>query len=303
MPRPNTWTASFPARLETATESTGGGSGRGSDGGATGGGCSNPATDGVYVYVWEASSKRLHKVRGTMLWFVLFVFFGGGSFGRECGGVFVLCFARYRVRGRRMSRCVVEPPCDVARGIGHENTAGCLSRKLERCPWTHARGRRLPHTTAARGDDLFECLFVLGATRRGRVSVLVAVMSVFFFAGQGNTLANKELASRDTTAGCHRALTALHETSPGRSFVGALFLACSQVGTGFHGTLPGNVYCFRPHILDDIRAFKGMEPAPQDEPTEDVLNTSTASEVRRRRRFKIKAHGDLFLFFVFFGRR
>lgn len=76
IPKPNTWTASFPARLDTGTEGTSdsntlanqGGLGRGSgnnreDGvAATGGGCSNPTTDGVYVYVWHAGSKRVHKV-------------------------------------------------------------------------------------------------------------------------------------------------------------------------------------------------------------------------------------------------
>lgn len=34
-----------------------------------------------------------------------------------------------------------------------------------------------------------------------------------------------------------------------------------QVGTGFHGTLAGNVYCSSTKVLDDIRAFKGMQPA------------------------------------------
>lgn len=76
MPRANTWTASFPARLDTETEGMNGsnrltsqggvGRGAGSNGGsgaaAEGGGCSNPATDGVYVYVWHAGSKRVHKV-------------------------------------------------------------------------------------------------------------------------------------------------------------------------------------------------------------------------------------------------
>lgn len=76
MPRANTWTASFPARLDSEMEGTNGsnplasqgglGRGGGSNGGGgaatEGGGCSNPATDGVYVYVWHAGSKRVHKV-------------------------------------------------------------------------------------------------------------------------------------------------------------------------------------------------------------------------------------------------
>lgn len=76
IPKPNTWTASFPARLDTEMEGTSGsnalsnqggvgrGSGNNQGGGAaaTGGGCSNPTTDGVYVYVWHAGSKRVHKV-------------------------------------------------------------------------------------------------------------------------------------------------------------------------------------------------------------------------------------------------
>lgn len=154
--------------------------------------------------------------------------------------------------------------------------------------------------TAVRGDDLFEGLLCSGLPGGVGFSVLLAVMSFVVFCWAGIHAGEQRVGpSRDTTAACHRALTALHETNPGRSFVGALLLACSQVGTGFHGTLPGNVYCFRPHILDDIRAFKGMEPAPQDEPTEDVLNTSTASEVRRRRWFHLR-HGDMFFLFSFF---
>ena len=75
IPRPNAWTASFPARLDIGKEgssttdslhnqgsvSGSGGSGRGGGFAATGGGCSNPATDGVYVYVWDPASKRVHK--------------------------------------------------------------------------------------------------------------------------------------------------------------------------------------------------------------------------------------------------
>lgn len=76
LPKPNTWTASFSARLETEPDGAsgfdplaaapgglGGGSGRRDDAAAAaaGGGCSNPTTDGVYVYVWDAASKRVHK--------------------------------------------------------------------------------------------------------------------------------------------------------------------------------------------------------------------------------------------------
>lgn len=42
-------------------------------------------------------------------------------------------------------------------------------------------------------------------------------------------------------------------------------LLSNQVGTGFHGTLSGNVYCSSAKILDDIRAFKGMPPAVEAE--------------------------------------
>lgn len=38
-----------------------------------------------------------------------------------------------------------------------------------------------------------------------------------------------------------------------------------QVGTGFHGTLAGNVYCSSARVLDDIRALKGMQPAVEAE--------------------------------------
>lgn len=71
IPRPSTWTAAFHARLETVPEVDGNadsrprqerGAGRGGKGAAAAGGCCNPATDGVYVYVWEASTKRVHKV-------------------------------------------------------------------------------------------------------------------------------------------------------------------------------------------------------------------------------------------------
>ena len=52
-----------------------------------------------------------------------------------------------------------------------------------------------------------------------------------------------------------------------------------QVGTGFHGTLAGNAYCFSKKILDEIRAFKGMEAAEpdEDEPADDG---SRARQVR-----------------------
>eukprot|EP00752_Nemacystus_decipiens_P002251 g2132.t2 len=75
LPKPNTWTASFSARLETETDGgsgsephaaaqggLGGGSAGRDDAAAAGGGCCNPATDGVYVYVWDAGSKGVHKV-------------------------------------------------------------------------------------------------------------------------------------------------------------------------------------------------------------------------------------------------
>lgn len=42
-----------------------------------------------------------------------------------------------------------------------------------------------------------------------------------------------------------------------------------KVGTGFHGTLAGNVYLSSKKVLDDIRVFKGMEPAPAEEDEED----------------------------------
>ncbi|CAM9445026.1 unnamed protein product, partial [Ectocarpus sp. 12 AP-2014] len=76
IPKPGTWTASFPARLDTEAEGTSGstpssarqgaggngGNGRKDGAAAAGGGCCNPATDGVYVYVWDADTKRVHKV-------------------------------------------------------------------------------------------------------------------------------------------------------------------------------------------------------------------------------------------------
>lgn len=40
-----------------------------------------------------------------------------------------------------------------------------------------------------------------------------------------------------------------------------------QIGTGFHGTLAGNVYCTSGKLLDDIRKFKGMPPVRSDEET------------------------------------
>lgn len=75
LPKPNTWTASFSARLEAEADGTdgsnslagtrgglgGGGESARRNAAAAGGGCSNPATDGVYVYVWDAGSKRVHK--------------------------------------------------------------------------------------------------------------------------------------------------------------------------------------------------------------------------------------------------
>lgn len=87
IPKPHAWTASFPARLDTGMAGTsntgtriepgdvrgGGGDGSGRQGGveATGGGCSNPATDGVYVYVWDPLSKRVHKVNNALFLLLL----------------------------------------------------------------------------------------------------------------------------------------------------------------------------------------------------------------------------------------
>lgn len=69
IPRPDTWTASFSARLEarvdvgSITDSNVSRGGAGSHGAeAEGGGCSNPATDGVHVYVWDSLGQRVHKV-------------------------------------------------------------------------------------------------------------------------------------------------------------------------------------------------------------------------------------------------
>ena len=58
----------------------------------------------------------------------------------------------------------------------------------------------------------------------------------------------------------------------------ALYDVLVQVGTGFHGTLAGNAYCFSKRILDEIRAFKGMEAAEEDddEPPGDGLATHQA---------------------------
>lgn len=61
IPRPEAWTTAFAARLEANSESDGGGGSADS----SGGGCSNPATDGVYVYVWEPCSRRVYKVGGS----------------------------------------------------------------------------------------------------------------------------------------------------------------------------------------------------------------------------------------------
>lgn len=56
------------------------------------------------------------------------------------------------------------------------------------------------------------------------------------------------------------------------------------MGTGFHGTLSGNVYCSRKSILDEIRAYKGMEPAREEEEDmadEDEDDDSPREEVRK----------------------
>ena len=61
------------------------------------------------------------------------------------------------------------------------------------------------------------------------------------------------------------------------------------MGTGFHGTLAGNVYCSSKKVLDDIRAFKGMQPAVEEEEAagegeEDQDETTARSpQVRRRK--------------------
>lgn len=60
------------------------------------------------------------------------------------------------------------------------------------------------------------------------------------------------------------------------------------MGTGFHGTLAGNVYHCRKNIFDDIRAYKGMEPAlPEEEEADDGEDHDAASreEVRREHRY------------------
>lgn len=82
IPRPNTWTAAFVARLDNGPEGTSSadpraasnfmgvlGLGGSVSAAAASAACCNPATDGVYVYVWEASSRKVHKV-GTFFLFV-----------------------------------------------------------------------------------------------------------------------------------------------------------------------------------------------------------------------------------------
>lgn len=72
-------------------------------------------------------------------------------------------------------------------------------------------------------------------------------------------------------------ITTEHEEQPVGTLIHwfARCLACKQVGTGFHGTLAGNAYCMSKRILDEIRAFKGMEAAEEDEdePAGDVSAT------------------------------
>lgn len=42
-----------------------------------------------------------------------------------------------------------------------------------------------------------------------------------------------------------------------------------KVGTGFHGTLSGNVYRSRKTVLDEIRAYKGMEVVREEDDEDD----------------------------------
>lgn len=63
-----------------------------------------------------------------------------------------------------------------------------------------------------------------------------------------------------------------------------VFSLPNKVGTGFHGTLSGNVYCSSKRILDDIRAFKGMEPAEAEGEDEDKAGRSETSTPQARRK-------------------
>lgn len=42
-----------------------------------------------------------------------------------------------------------------------------------------------------------------------------------------------------------------------------------KVGTGFHGTLSGNVYRSRKAVLDEVRAYKGMEVVREENDEDD----------------------------------
>lgn len=66
-------------------------------------------------------------------------------------------------------------------------------------------------------------------------------------------------------------------------------VAVKQVGTGFHGTLAGNVYCSSSRVLDDIRAFKGMQPAveaevPEGDDLEEAGQDGTGRSTSQARR-------------------
>lgn len=51
-----------------------------------------------------------------------------------------------------------------------------------------------------------------------------------------------------------------------------------KVGTGFHGTLAGNVYSSSKKVLDEIRAFKGMPPDDSDDDeVQDEMNPYEAA--------------------------
>lgn len=62
------------------------------------------------------------------------------------------------------------------------------------------------------------------------------------------------------------------------------------MGTGFHGTLAGNVYSSSKKILDEIRAFKGLPPDDSDgDEVHDEVDPSEAA-TRQVRRGAIRKH-------------
>lgn len=82
--------------------------------------------------------------------------------------------------------------------------------------------------------------------------------------------------------------TQLHESACVWPF--RLLFCWSKVGTGFHGTLSGNVYCSSKKILDHIRAFKGMEPAEAEGEDEgEAGRDETATPQARRRPLRVCA--------------